>query len=107
EPSTSNAKNLKPFPHLVIDKKRRIEILRKNNTPEELTFAMKLTMQAAGNKDIAAVLSYLINNPEDASRIRAYCESKTKTTQTLYTKEKPLAVMTSLQLSKLKYQETR
>jgi len=64
-------------------------------------------MQAAGNKDIAAVLSYLINNPEDASRIRASCEGKTKATQTLYTKEKALEVMTSLQLSKLKYMRLR
>lgn len=60
-------------------------------------------MQAAGNKDITAVLSYLISNSEDASRIRACCEGKANKTQTLYTKEKALAVMTSLQLSKLKY----
>lgn len=60
-------------------------------------------MQAAGNKDIAVVLSYLINNPEDASRIRVYCEGKTKATQILCTKKKVLAVMTSLQLSKLKF----
>lgn len=104
EPSTSTAPNLKAFSQLGYrQKKRRTEVLRIGNAPEELAFATKLSMQAEGNKDIAAVLSYLIDNPEDASRIRALCESKINETQTLYTKEKALAVMISLQLSKLKY----
>lgn len=103
ESSTSTAQKLKPFSQLNCrQKKRRTEALRVGNTPE-LTFAAKLSMQAAGNKDITAVLSNLIANPEDATRIRAFCEGKTNETQTLYTKQKALAVMISLQLSKLKY----
>ncbi|EFN85612.1 hypothetical protein EAI_05706, partial [Harpegnathos saltator] len=53
--------------------------------------------------DIAAILSYLIDNPQDASKIRALCENKTNETYTTYIKEKALAIMISLQLSKLKY----
>lgn len=78
KPSTSTAKKLKPFSQIGYrQKKRRIKILRVNNTSEELAFATKLSLQAAGNEDIAAALSHLINNPEDASRIRAFCEGKT------------------------------
>lgn len=77
ESSTSTAQKLKPFSQLSCrQKKRCTEALRVGNTPEELTFAAKLSMQAAGNKDIAAVLSYLIANPEDATRIELFARER-------------------------------
>lgn len=110
EPSTSTSQNIKPFSQLCFrQKKRRTEALRADNSPEKLAFATKLNMLAAGNKDMAAVLSYLIDNPEDASRVSAFCKNKTNKTHTvsLYTKEKALAIIITLQLSKLKYMKLR
>lgn len=88
-------------------KKRRTEILRMNNNGDELAFATKMKMQQSGNKDISKILSYLMDNPEEASKIWAFCEGKSQYKEKIYSREKALALMISLNLSKSKYIQLR
>lgn len=58
-------------------KRRRIEEVRAEHSADTLLFAAKMNMSASGNRDIAKILSYLTQHPEDASKIRAFCEGNT------------------------------
>lgn len=87
-------------------KRRRTELLRAENTIDELAFALKVKMQTSGNVDGAVILSFLIEHPEQTSRLRAFCEGK-KHEVKLYSKEEALALMLNLGLSKLKYEVLR
>lgn len=98
----------KPFPQLSYkQKKRRTETLRTNNNADELAFATRMNMQQSGNKSISKILSYLTNNPEEASKIWAFCENKIQHSEKTYSREKALALMISLNLSKSKYVQLR
>lgn len=88
-------------------KRRRTELLRAENTIEELAFALKLKMQASGNVDGAAILSFIIEHPEQTSRFRTFCEGKRFEEVKMYSKEKAVALMLNLGLSKSKYEELR
>jgi len=105
---SSNLLKTKPFSQLSYkQKKRRTETLRTNNNVDELAFATKMNMQQSGNKDISKIISYLTNNPEEASKIWAFCKGKSQCNERIYCKEKALALMISLNLSKSKYIQLR
>lgn len=98
----------KPFSQLSHkQKKRRTETLRTNNNVDELAFAIKMNMQHSENKDISKILSYLMNNPGEASKVWAFCEGKNQFNTKTYSREKALALMISLNLSKSKYIQLR
>lgn len=40
-----------------------------NNNVDELVFATKMNMQQSENKDISKILSHLMNNPGEASKV--------------------------------------
>lgn len=85
-----------------------MESLKNENTVHELAFALKMKMQALGNMDGAAVLSFLMKHPEKTSSVRAFCEGKGVNKEIkMYSKEKALAFMLTLDLSKSKYKELR
>lgn len=98
----------KPFSQLSNkQKKRRTETLRTNNNADELAFATKINMQQSGNKDISKILSYLTDNPGEVSKIWAFCKGKSQCCEKTYSREKALALMISLNLSKSKYIQLR
>lgn len=84
-------------------KRRRTEALRAENSENELMFAAKVKMQASGNQDIAAILAFLMENPDQVLRVRNFCEGKLREKQSAYSKEKGLAIMLALKLSQSKY----
>lgn len=63
-------------------------------------------MQTSDNVDGAAILSFLIEHPEQTPRLRAFCEGKNHEVK-LYSKEDALALMLNLGLSKSKYEVLR
>lgn len=87
-------------------KRRRTTSLVAQNTADELAFALKLKLEACGNTDGAVVLSYLMENPEKSSQLRAFCEGNRFEPQ-IYSKEKALALMLHLDLSRSKYEDLR
>jgi len=58
-------------------------------------------------KDISKIISYLTNNPEETSKIWAFCKGESQCNKRIYSKEKALALMISLNLSKSKYIQLR
>jgi len=64
-------------------------------------FATKQKLLNEGSTDLAMIIDYLIKNPNDANRIRAFCENKIQVP--LVSKEKSLAMILSLDLSKAQY----
>lgn len=46
------------------------------NTVDELIFALKMKFQVSGNTDEATILSFITENPDEASKLRAFCEGK-------------------------------
>lgn len=72
-----------------------------------MAFATRMNMQQSGNKHISNILSYLTNNPGEASKIWAFCEGKIQCKDKMYSREEALALMISLNLSKSKYIQLR
>jgi len=75
--------------------------LREEYTSDILLFATKQKLLSEGSTDLAMIIDYLIKNPNDANRIRAFCENKIQVP--LISKEKNLAMILSLDLSKAQY----
>lgn len=86
-------------------KRRRTQDLRESNSTEVLLYATKQKLLSNGSSDIAKILDYLIKNPNEAKRIRACCENRVEVS--LYSKEKCLALLLSLNLSKSQYLHLR
>ncbi|KYN13218.1 hypothetical protein ALC57_14604 [Trachymyrmex cornetzi] len=84
-------------------KRRRTETLRAENSAEELIFAAKMNMLASGNSDMAKIISFLSENPDQVSKVRTFCEGKYVEKLPLYLKEKALAIMVGLKLSQSRY----
>ncbi|KYN29311.1 hypothetical protein ALC57_01251 [Trachymyrmex cornetzi] len=66
-----------------------------------LLYATKQKLQSEGSSDFAIIINYLIKNTSKAGHIRAFCEEKIQTS--LFSKEKCLAMLLSLNLSKFQY----
>ncbi|EFN68632.1 hypothetical protein EAG_09690, partial [Camponotus floridanus] len=61
----------------------------------------KQKLLSAGSTDMTKILDYLIKNPNEAKRVRDFCENRIEIS--LYSKEKCLALFLSLNLSKSQY----
>lgn len=105
-PSTTNSNSVpskrKAFSDVSDRHKRRLtENLREEYDSDTLLFAAKQKLQSEGSEDSAMMIDYLMKNPCEAKRIRAFCENKIQAS--LFSKEKSLAMFLSLNLSKFQY----
>lgn len=83
-------------------KRRRTESLTNDFSSEELMFAAKRNYWQEGKHDIAKILDFLLKNPDEALKVRNFCEGKATKTEK-YTIEKALSIMTTSNLSKSQY----
>lgn len=104
--SISSSFHIKPFNEITDrHKRRRTENLRASNSTEVLLYAAKQKLTSNGSSDFAKILDYLVKNPSEIGRVRAFCENKIE--MPLFSKEKCLALFLSLDLSKQQYIELR
>lgn len=100
--STSSTSHRKSFSDSTErHKRRRTQNVRESNSSEVLLHATKQKLANDGSSDMAKILDYLIKNPNEIKRVRAFCENRIDVP--LYSKEKCLAVLLSLNLSKSQY----
>lgn len=82
-------------------KRRRTQVLRESYSTDILLHATRQKLESDDSLDMAKILDYLTKNPSETKRIRAFCEGKINIP--LYSKEKCLALMLNLNLSKSQY----
>lgn len=86
-------------------KRRLTEHLREEYSSDILLFAAKQKLQSEGHADTAMVIDYLMKNQNEAGRIMAFCKNEIKAP--LFSKEKCLAMLLNLDLSKSQYIQLR
>lgn len=109
-PSTSNMKvsastmtkrPRKPFEDLGNKQKKRRSDEHKSENPIELAYSAATLLKEDGRDDIAAVIKYMLKNPEAATKIKEIIEKPVSSA--LFSPEKALGLLLSLKLSKWQY----
>lgn len=85
-------------------KRRLTEQLQEEYSSDILLYAATKKLKSEGRTDMAAVIDYLMTNQNESRRIMAFCNNEK---QSLFSKEKCLAMLLTLDLSKSQYIQLR
>lgn len=92
----------KPFEELCPQqKRRRIEVLNKSLSPDELCGATIKNLKQSGQTDLAQIVAHLLRHPEHIPEVQA-CIERSKRDMEL-SPEKALSLMVNLKLSRWQY----
>lgn len=99
--TSTSIESRKPFEELSNkQKRRRTESSCSSHSTEEIVFSAQTSLKSSGKKDVAEILQYLIENPEQVSKVKQFIqfgEMKEISPQ------KALALYVTLRLSKFRY----
>lgn len=103
--STRHSGERKPFDDLgPKQKNRRLVELAKGHTSSELSSAAALRLKTDGNADIAAILEYLFEHPDDVERVKNFVFNKdNKKGESMISTDRALGIIVSLKLSRWEY----
>lgn len=99
--TSTSIESRKPFEELSNkQKRRRTESSCSSYSTEEIVFSAQTSLKSSGKKDVAEILQYLLENPEQVSKVKQFIqfgEMKEISSQ------KALALYVTLRLSKFRY----
>lgn len=85
-------------------KRRKTEELRKQASPEELTYAASMSQRASGNTDVATMIQKITETPTKATKLKKIVSSACKAGVKKHTPSEALSIFVEADLTRKQYE---